>query len=234
MHAATDLDVLEATRQERLDLCSDLDTLDHREWHTRSLCADWTVKDVVAHLTTATTTTVRDMAIGMVRARGDFDRMERDRARSIAERSTPQDLVAALRTTAGSSSRAPLTSIFDPLLDVLVHGQDIARPLGRQRPMPLERAVPALDHAVNSRWYGTRRRLAGVRVEATDADWRWGDADLVVAGPVADLLLVATGRPAGLAGLRGSGLTMLAERLPRQSPARDQSTPPASRPGGVS
>lgn len=90
-----------------------------------------------------------------------LDRMERDRARILAEQSTPRELIAALRATAGSSSRAPFASVVDPLLDVLVHGQDIARPLRRERSMPPDRAVAAVQHAVTSRWYGTTSRLEG-------------------------------------------------------------------------
>lgn len=216
MTAPSDLDPLEATRRERLNLCDYLNTLTDQQWDVQSLCAAWTVKDVVAHLTTATRTTLRGMAVGMIRARGDFDRMERDRARILAEQSTPWELIAALRATAGSSSRAPFASVLDPLLDVLVHGQDIARPLGQERTMPPERAVPALHHAVTSRWYGARSRLDGLRVEATDADWESGDGQVAVAGPAADLLLVATGRPAGLDGLQGPGMAVLTARLAPQ------------------
>ena len=38
---------------ERLDLADLLDTLDDLEWRAQSLCAGWTVRDVVAHLTLA-------------------------------------------------------------------------------------------------------------------------------------------------------------------------------------
>ena len=35
---------------ERADLAAFLDTLTPQEWHARSLCDEWTVKDVVAHV----------------------------------------------------------------------------------------------------------------------------------------------------------------------------------------
>lgn len=206
-------DLLEATRRERLELCGFLDMLTPQQWQAASLCPGWTVMDVVAHLTTSTRTGIRDMAVGMIRARGDFDRMEHGRAVALSRTTTPQELVGMLRDTAGSAARAPFTSPVDPLLDVLVHGQDVSRPLGRPRPMAPGRAVPALDHAVASRWYGARERFVGLRLDATDADWAHGDGDRIVSGPVADLLLVATGRPAGLPVLVGSGTTVLADRL---------------------
>lgn len=57
MTAEPAFDALEATRRERLDLCDHLDTLGPEQWQVPSLCDGWTVKDVVAHLTTSTRTT---------------------------------------------------------------------------------------------------------------------------------------------------------------------------------
>ena len=44
----------------------------------------WTVRQVVAHLTTSTRTGWSDIIVGAIAARGNFDRMERDRARRLA------------------------------------------------------------------------------------------------------------------------------------------------------
>ena len=79
--------------------------------------------------------------------------------------------------------------------------------------MAAPRAVPALQHAATSRFYGARKRFRGIRLTATDADWTLGDGSLQVHGPVSDLLLVATGRPAGLQNLTGDGLPTVTERL---------------------
>lgn len=213
MNARLAFDPLEATRRERLELCDHLDALTMEQWQVPSLCDGWTAKDVVAHLTTSTRTTFWDLAVGMIRARGDFDRMERERALALSEQFSPEELVARFRETAGSASRAPFANPLDPLLDVLVHGQDMTRPLHQSRSMAPERAVPALEHAVTSRWYGAKARFGGLRIQATDASWMAGNGQLRVAGPVADLMLVATGRPAGLPALEGSGVAVLADRL---------------------
>lgn len=206
-------DPLDATRRERLNLCDHLDTLTSEQSNVPSLCSGWTVKDVVAHLTTSTQTTLGGLTVGIIRAGGNFDRMERMRALALSERFTTAELVETLRRTAGSASRAPFSSPLDPLLDVLVHGQDITRPLDQPRPMVLERAEPALEHAVTSRWYGAKARFDGLRIQSTDTSWAVGDGQLHVAGPTADLMLVATGRPAGLSALKGSGVAVLANRL---------------------
>ncbi|MFB4314770.1 maleylpyruvate isomerase family mycothiol-dependent enzyme [Actinomadura sp. 21ATH] len=194
---------------ERLDLAGFLDGLSGAEWAADSLCPGWTVRDVAAHLTLSTRVTFPATVKGMIRARGDWDRMTGDMARERAARFEPADLVAQIRETAGSSHRAPGAGLLDPLVDTLVHGQDIARPLGRVRRMPTGPAIAGLDHVRTSRFYGARKRLRGLRLAATDADWSAGEGPEEIRGPAADLLLIATGRRAGLTGVSGSGLDRL-------------------------
>jgi len=202
--------ILAWTRAERLGLADLLDDLDGDEWQAASLCGGWTMHHVAAHVTTSTRTTLLDAIRGAIRARGSFDRMTDLEARDLAARYTPAQLVARLRETAGSDRRAPGAGPLDPLVDALVHGQDVARPLGRVREMPVAPAVAALDHVLASRFYGARRRFRGVRLVATDADWSAGAGADEVRGPVGDLLLVATGRPAGLRALSGPGAERVA------------------------
>ncbi|WP_405954247.1 maleylpyruvate isomerase family mycothiol-dependent enzyme [Streptomyces phaeochromogenes] len=203
--------VLSWTKAERLGLADFLDDLEGADWETPSLCTGWTVHDVVAHLTLSTRTTLPGMVKGMVRARGDWERMEFDAARRRAADFGPAELIAQFRETAASTRRAPLSAPLDPLVDVLVHGQDIARPLGRVRPTPHEQTIAALEHVLASPFYGARKRLRGVRLVATDANWSRGEGQDEVRGPAGDLLLLATGRAAGLTGVSGPG----AERLGR-------------------
>jgi uncharacterized protein (TIGR03083 family) len=127
-------------------------------------------------------------------------------------RATPPELVAQLRETAGSPHRPPGTKVQDPLVDVLVHGQDIARPLGRTRVIPLDRAEVALGYVWSSSFYGVRKRFRGLRLVATDLDWAAGDGP-EVRGAAAELLLAATGRPAGLPALSGPGRDEAAARV---------------------
>lgn len=205
--------ILEWTRQERLGLADLFDSLTDQQWRTPSLCAGWTVRHVAAHLTTQTRATWRTMVTGMIRARGDWNRMEVDMAAAVTARHSREELVAMLRETAGSPHRAPGAALLDPLLDTIVHAQDVARPLGIAHPTPVERTVAALEHARTSRFYGTRKRFANTRLVATDCDWSAGDGTRELRGPVGDLLLVATGRPAGLAALSGSAVDHLAAAL---------------------
>jgi uncharacterized protein (TIGR03083 family) len=120
--------------------------------------------------------------------------------------------VAQLRATAGSARRPLGTRPLDPLVDVLVHGQDIARSLGRVRSMPLERVLPALQHVWDSSFYGAQKRLAGLRSTATDLNWAEGEG-AEVRGPGGELLLLLTGRRAALDNLDGPGVAEAAARL---------------------
>jgi hypothetical protein len=73
--------------------------------------------------------------------------------------------------------------------------------------------VPALEYAVDASFYGAAKRLAGLRLVATDADWSHGEGDRELHGPAGDLLLVTTCRTAGLEALEGPGVDDLATRL---------------------
>lgn len=207
-------EILHAVEVERCGLADLLDRLDPADWQARSLCSGWTVHEVVAHLTLATRLSPVAAIGGMIRARGDVNRLIGDSARRRATEFGPAELVTQLLETAGSARRPPGTQPPDPLVDVLVHGQDIARPVGRVRAMPAEYTGAALAHVWGSSFYGARRRFAGLRLVATDLDWSVGEGRREVHGPAADLLLLVTGRRAGIDGLSGPGLDDAAARLP--------------------
>jgi hypothetical protein len=58
---------------------------------------------------------------------------------------------------------------------------------------------------------GAKRRIAGLRLRATDADWHHGDGP-EVSGPMTSLLLAMSGRKAALADLDGEGLATMSAR----------------------
>ncbi|WP_433465112.1 maleylpyruvate isomerase family mycothiol-dependent enzyme [Spirillospora sp. CA-128828] len=205
-------EVADAVKAERRRLSDYLENLDDEAWTVQSLCDVWTVREVVAHLTISTRATIGSVIGPAIRARGDFDRMTARMARDRAARFTPAELIQQLRESAESSRRMPGSGPMDPLMDLLVHGQDIARPLERRHEMPVELAVPALAYVAGSRFHGGPKRLAGLELIATDADWSWGRG-LRVRGSAEDLLLAAAGRPVALAHLTGPGTDLLAESL---------------------
>ena len=110
-----------------------------------------------------------------------------------------------LRAMTGSRRKAPGITDLEPFIDVLVHGQDIALPLDRVRPMP----APAVAAAATRAWsmgrpFQAERKLAGLHLTATDHPWQAGEG-LAIEGPIAAILLLITGRPAALSQLSGPG-----------------------------
>jgi uncharacterized protein (TIGR03083 family) len=197
--------------EHRVAIADLLDTLTPQEWATPSLCDGWTVRDVAAHLSMAATASVGEVMGHFVRARGSYNRMIHDSAVARADRPTPQ-VVADLRGIVGMRRLAPSTFWRDPLLDILVHGQDIAMPLGRTLPSSPQAAAVAAEWAWRFRFLHVRfGRLRGVRLVAADVSWSRGEG-VVLEGPVTSLLLLSTGRPAGLAGTDGPGRALLEER----------------------
>lgn len=195
--------------QQRAGLADLLDDLSPAEWETPSLCAGWRVRDVAAHLTQAHMG-IGPAAVALVRARGSFDRMVRDSA--LRQARLPVDSYApTLRAMVGSRRMAPMITPLEPLTDVLVHGQDIALPLGRVRPMPPTAAAASAERVWSTSFpFRARKRLAGLHLRATDHPWEAGEGELVE-GPVSALLLLLTGRPAGVDLLTGPGVARLRE-----------------------
>jgi uncharacterized protein (TIGR03083 family) len=192
---------------ERSRLADLLEELSDSEWRTPSLCREWTVREVAAHLTLAHTGPL-SAAGSLIRAGGGFNRMIRDTA--IRQARLPvQEYPRRLRSMVGSRRTAPFITELEPLVDVLCHAQDIARPIGRPYPMPADAAVAAAEHIWRRSFpFRAQRRLRGYELVATDAPWRAG-VGVRVEGPISALLLLVSGRPAALADLDGPGATEL-------------------------
>ncbi|HUQ60194.1 maleylpyruvate isomerase family mycothiol-dependent enzyme [Lentzea sp.] len=172
------------------------------QWTHPSLCDGWTVREVAAHLSLAPRMRVRDALGAFVRARGSFNRMIDQTARAEARRPTGE-LVAELRGIVGSRKLAPSQTLGNALMDVMVHSQDIALPLGIERHMPVDAAVVAADDLWRIGFpFHARRRLAGHRLVATDADWSAGEG-AEISGPIEALVMVLAGRTATIPRLSG-------------------------------
>lgn len=178
---------------ERESLADLLESLSPEEWETPTRCGDWRVRDVAAHLTIAARFTYGQVVREMTRARGNWNRMIHDSA--VREAGLPvAEITANLRSTIGSRRLAPTTSPREPLLDILVHGQDIALALGRTREMPPAAARDAADRVWTMRFPPRPWPLPKARLVATDIEWTRGEGE-EIRGPIAALLLLLTGRP---------------------------------------
>ena len=96
--------------------------------------------------------------------------------------------------------------------EAVVHGEDIRRPLGMNRAFPEKTLVTVADFYKGSNLLiGTKRRIAGLSLKASDAAWSTGDGP-EVSGPMASLLLAMTGRRQALADLSGEGVAAVKSR----------------------
>lgn len=214
--------------RERLRLAALLETLSQDEWNQPSLCAGWRVRDVAAHVAlTPQPPSVLGMLAEGVRAGGRFHKLNHDVAVRHAAR-PGVDVVAELREHAASRRLPAVTSYRNILFDVLVHSQDIALPLGRQHPMPIDAARAGAQRVWTMGWpFWARHRLRHYCLTATDITWSVGrGAD--VDGPIEALLLLITGRAASLLRLSGPGVPMLRRHFQTGTPSPGR--PPVARP----
>jgi uncharacterized protein (TIGR03083 family) len=192
---------------ERTDLVNFLRTLTRDEWEAPSLCEGWRVRDVVAHLLYDAASLPRYLVEA---AKAGFS-AHRMNARAV-ERSTGMDraqLVAALDRSVGGGVLATLVPSL-ALADVLVHHQDIRRPLNRPRAIPPARVLSVLHHP--DPFTSPRRRTHGLRFAATDVSWSRG-AGPEVLGTGEAIVMAIAGRPAALDDLRGDGVRVLRTRF---------------------
>lgn len=196
-------------RTMRLRVADLLESLGPAEWDAPSLCEGWRVRDVAGHLSLVPTITTWELVAAAPRARFDLNRVNTLLARRYG--SLPaQTIVRRLREHAGARTTARVLNTRDSLFDVIVHSQDIAVPLGRDVPVPVELTRRGLDRVWAMGWpFRARRRLDGLTLRATDTAWSVG-AGPEVEGPALALLLLMTGRTETVrASLGGSGVAVL-------------------------
>lgn len=204
-------DVWPMVHAERRALIEFLDGTDESRWDTPSLCPGWTVRDVTAHQISTAKTTRLGFIRGMLGARFDFDR---DNQNGVdRELGTAAQMLAAFRAVVDSTATPP-APLDTRLVEAIVHGEDIRRPLGAAGDYPLWAVVRALELQARTSvsMGGAKQHLTGLRLAADDADLVLGDG-AEVTGPALALLLGVSGRTVALAELTGPGLAELTARL---------------------
>lgn len=211
-------DYLRLLLDESRELAEFLDTLPSQNWEAPSLCAGWRVRDVVSHM--AVGHSMSTVAYGTALAQNRFRVAQASYrlARSYADEHTPAQILALFRRGTsgpprGATRFVPVRELFT---DHLVHHQDIRRPLGLPRQVPPDRALAALRtlHRLSSR-IGSRQRMSGLRVVATDVPYARGDGPAELQGTAEALVMALTGRADVLPELRGPGVQVLDARLRR-------------------
>ena len=195
---------------EREALIADLGTLTDEQWATPSLCADWTVRDVLGHMIATAKMTPPAFFVALAGAGFRFNAMN---DKNIARETTPDpsDGLAEFRRHVKDTTHPP--GPVDAMLgEAVIHSTDIRRPLGMSREYPEEALTRVGDFFKGSNLLiGAKRRIDGVALRATDTGWSTGSGPEVT-GPHLSLILAMTGRSAALADLSGEGVDTLKSR----------------------
>jgi len=158
-------------------------------WNAPSLCENWQVRHVIAHVTMPARLTPQQFGAEMAAAGGDFTVLsdtvaERDASLPLA------DQLDVLRSRRLHDWQPPGGGAAGALSHAVIHSLDVTIALGRPAVAPAQAVVAVLDQlaAANGAFFGVD--LTGVRLEAIDTDWSWGSGDTVRAdsGPLVALL----------------------------------------------
>jgi uncharacterized protein (TIGR03083 family) len=205
------VDTWQMIDSERAAQAGALAALPAADWDQPSLCAGWTVRDVVAHMIDTATVTPPTFAGRFIASGFRFPVMVRRNIARIQDGRTDADLVELLRSRVGARTAPPGPSL-SWLGETIVHGEDVFRALGPYREHPAEHLIAIAGfYAGSNALIGTKRRIDGVALQATDTRWRHGSGP-EVSGPMIALVMAMTGRKPALDDLHGEGVEVLRAR----------------------
>jgi uncharacterized protein (TIGR03083 family) len=188
---------------ERRELAATLGKLSAAQWAAPSLCAGWTVRHVVAHLTMPFRYPAPRFVLELARAGGSFQRMSDKVARRDAAMPTAE-LIAAVRDNAGHRWKPPGGGYPGALTHDVIHTLDITSPLGIEHQFPAESIRVVLDSVTSPqarKHFGVD--LSGTELRAADLDWSYGSGTPLL-GRAQDLALLLTGRQVAEGALSGT------------------------------
>jgi uncharacterized protein (TIGR03083 family) len=195
---------------ERADLAVTLASLTREQWEAPSWCEGWSVHETVGHVVAAAEQTPFNFFRELIAAGFKFNVFTERGARNMAL-VRPDELVQRLRDRTTTTNHPP-APVMAMLGEIVVHGDDIRRPLGLVHQSPQAALVTLADSWKDSNLLiGSKRRIAGLTLRATDATWSHGTGPQVT-GPLQSLILAMTGRKDSHQDLSGEGLTILADR----------------------
>ena len=205
------MDVRRLARDERADLAAFLSTLTPQQWQAPTLCTQWRVRDVVAHIISYDDLGVRALVAVAARARFRPGRIN-DAALARYDQYTPEQLVALLAGNLQPRGQPAALGGKAGLVETLIHHQDIRRALAQPRAIPAGRLRPALHTALIAPDIARFWPLRGVRLVATDLRFSFGVGPLA-AGTGEALLMTIAGRRGVISELSGPGQARLAARI---------------------
>ena len=204
------MDIWPVIHAERKSLAGDLKPLTDEQWTTASLCDGWTVRDVLAHMTSAANLTPPVFLGTLIGSGFSFEKLQ---AKGIAayRGGSPAATLAGFEKAETSVKHPPGPS-NTWLGEVIVHSEDIRRPLGIKHQYPTDAVVQVADFYKGSNaLIGSKNRIASLTLRATDTDWSYGTGP-EVSGPILSLVMAMTGRKAAIDDLEGDGVATLRTR----------------------
>lgn len=196
---------------EREALAADLESVDEEAWTTASLCPQWTIRDVVAHMTALARMTPPRFFLKLVRSRFNPARLQA-RDITIEKGNSVEETLARFRKA--TADRALIRAVPGKVLmgETLVHAEDIRRPLGLEHHYPTDALMMVAELYTRSNMVaGSKRRIAGLSLQATDASWSTGSGPSV-SGPMLSLVMAMAGRQTAVEELQGDGVQALRAR----------------------
>ena len=195
---------------ERAAMADTWEGLTAEQWAATSWCDGWSVHVTAGHILAAAEQTIPNFYKEFVRAGFRFNVFADRAARRLAE-VAPADLVERLRSRTTTTNHPPAPVVV-MLGEIVVHGEDIRRPLGLAHTVDEVALVAVADNYVSTNLLiGSKRRVAGLRLAATDVAWTHGEGPEVT-GPLASLVLAMSGRSGAIDDLAGEGVTLFASR----------------------
>lgn len=189
------------------------------EWDRPTLCAGWTVKDVVSHVLANDEIGMYGYVWGVTRA-GLRPARHTEAVQARWRERTPEQIAAFARGLDHPRGMAKSMFKLAPLIlftETFVHQQDVRRSIGWGREVDEDRMVAILDAMVHTgAGVRARRTVAGLRVRATDVDYVSGapiGKGAEVYGPAEVLVMTIAGRVVDPGALRGDGARVLLDRV---------------------
>ena len=194
---------------EQLEFAGMLRGLTPEQWEVASLCEGWSVHDAVVHIAWHTHNSDVARVAQLLRARSDARLLESEAA--IRSNDELIDYLASPATLGGPSN------LRTQLTELVLHQQDVRRPLGILRTIPEDRLLVVLDFGLtrtggSAALASSRKRTRGLRLVATDLPWSAGSGP-EVRGPGEALYMALNGRTGAVDQLTGDGVPVLAGRI---------------------
>lgn len=195
---------------ERAEMATTWASLTSDQWAARSWCEGWSIKDTAGHVLAAAEQTPLNFYKELALAGFKFNVFTDRGARRLSSLSS-EELVRRLRARTTTTNHPP-APVMAMLGEIVVHGEDIRRPLGLKRQSPEKALIAVADSWKSSNLLlGAKRRIVGLKLRATDVDWVHGDGP-EVSGPLISLILAMVGRKGAQIDLTGDGVAVLATR----------------------